>query len=208
MTKIKICGITNIEDALAAAAFGADMLGLNFYSKSPRYLALRDAAAIAARIPERVLKVGIFVDSAAEEVSDIAEEVGLDVIQLHGDEDNIYIREIGLITEKPIIKAFRMSADTSIAEILSSDADAVLLDAASNGAFGGTGETFDWDLVSGISSNKQVFLAGGLTDANVVEAIRLVRPYAVDVASGVESAPGKKDLYKVEAFIRNAKVHD
>ena len=206
MTKIKICGITNVQDALRAAEFGADMLGLNFYSKSPRYLTPQDAAAIAAEIPVGVLKVGVFVNSATDEVADIADEVGLDVIQLHGNEDDACIREVSLITDRPVIKAFRMRAEMSIAEILKSDADAVLLDAASNGEFGGTGRTFDWNAVSEVSSSKQTFLAGGLNPKNVAEAIRVVRPYAVDAASGVESSPGKKDRTKLEAFIQNAKT--
>ena len=203
--KVKICGITNLEDALHAVESGADMLGFNFYSKSSRYLTPREAANIATRVPPTVLKVGVFVNATTEEISDIADAVGLDVIQLHGDEDDNFIRVVGHVTEKPVIKAFRIDAETSIDSVLNSDADAVLLDTAEVGEFGGTGKTFDWNLVVGDLKKKQMFLAGGLDSENVAEAISVVRPYAVDVASGVESEPGKKDPKKVKAFIENAK---
>ena len=203
--KVKICGVTNLDDALAAAEFGADMIGFNFYSKSPRYVTPRDIANIATRVPRAVLMVGVFVNSTTDEITDIADSVGLDVIQLHGDEDDNFIRVIGHSTEKPVIKAFRIDAETSIDSVLHSDADAVLLDTAAIGEFGGTGRTFDWNLVGRDLKNKQVFLAGGLNSENVAEAIGVVRPYAVDVASGVESTPGKKDAAKMKAFITNAK---
>ena len=203
--KVKICGITNVDDALLAAEFGANMLGFNFYQNSSRYLTPKDAAVIAARTPVGVLKVGVFVNVLTEELVDTANEVGLDVIQLHGDEDDNYIRGVSLDTGKPVIKAFRMRADTPIDPISDSEADAVLLDAASDAEFGGTGKTFDWSSANGIAKRKQVFVAGGLTAENVAEAIRIVRPYAVDVASGVESSPGKKDPAKMKAFIENAR---
>ena len=203
--KVKICGITNLDDALAAAEFGTDMLGFNFYSKSPRYVTPNDAAKIATRLPPDVLRIGVFVNANADEIDDIADAVGLDVIQLHGDEDDNFIRVVGHSTEKPVIKAFWIDDETSIDSVLHSDADAVLLDTAAIGEFGGTGKTFDWNLVGGNLKNKQVFLAGGLTPENVTEAISIVRPYAVDVASGVESSPGKKDAAKMKAFIENAK---
>lgn len=205
MVKVKICGITNLDDALAAAKFDADMVGFNFYSKSPRYLMQQEAANIATRVPPKVLKVGVFVNATTEEISDIANAVGLEVIQLHGDEDDDFIRIVGHITEKPVIKAFRIDREISINSVLHSDADAVLLDTASIGELGGTGRTFDWNLVGGDLKDKQVFLAGGLTPNNVAEAISIVRPYAVDVASGVESSPGRKDAAKMKAFIENAK---
>jgi phosphoribosylanthranilate isomerase len=203
--KVKICGITNLRDALEAAEFGADMVGFNFYSKSPRYVPPREAANIALRVPRAVLKVGVFVNSTTDDISDIADAVKLDVIQLHGDEDDNFIRVVGHNTEKPVIKAFQIDSETSIYSVLRSDADAVLLDAVAVGAFGGTGRTFDWNLVGGDLKHKQVFLAGGLTHKNVIEAVSIVRPYAVDVASGVESGPGEKDPKKVRQFIENAK---
>ena len=203
--KVKICGITNLDDALAAAELGADMIGFNFYSKSPRYLSPDDAVNIATQIPPAVLKVGVFVNAAIDEISDIVNAVGIEIVQLHGDEDDNFIRVIGHSTEKPVIKAFRIDAETSIDSVLHSDADAVLLDTAAIGEFGGTGRTFDWNLVGRDLKNKQVFLAGGLNSENVAEAIGVVRPYAVDVASGVESTPGKKDAAKMKAFIENAK---
>jgi phosphoribosylanthranilate isomerase len=205
MVKVKICGVTNLDDALAAAEFGADMFGFNFYSKSPRYLTPADAAKIAAGLPKGVLKVGVFVNSTADGISEIADAVGLDVIQLHGDEDDDFIRIVGFETELPVIKAFRMNSDVPMESILRSDADAVLLDTALNGEFGGTGETFDWNLIGSYLKSKQIFLAGGLTPENVAEAVRLVRPYAVDVASGAEIEKRKKDPAKMKAFIENAK---
>jgi phosphoribosylanthranilate isomerase len=203
--KVKICGITNLEDALSAAGFGANMLGFNFYAKSSRYLSRQDAANIAKQVPSAVLKVGVFVNATADEISEIADAVKLDVIQLHGDEDDNFIRVIGHVTERPVIKAFRINHDSTIDAVLNSDADAVLLDAVVIGEFGGTGRTFDWNLVSQLSRNKQVFLAGGLTPENVAEAISIVRPYAVDVASGVEIENRKKDTVKMKTFIENAK---
>ena len=203
--KVKICGLTNLGDALAAAEFGADMLGFNFYLNSTRYLTPQEAASIATRVQPAVLKVGVFVSATAEEISGIAKAVGLDVIQLHGDEDDNFIRIVGHTTEKPVIKAFRIDTETSIDPVLRSDADAVLLDTATIGEFGGSGRAFDWNLVGEDLKNRQVFLAGGLNPENVAEAISVVRPYAVDVASGVESAPGIKDPKKVRAFIENAK---
>jgi len=205
MVKVKICGITNLEDGLAAADFDADMIGFNFYSKSPRYLSPDEAANIATLVPPAVLKVGVFVNAAIDEISDIANAVGLEIIQLHGDEDNNFIRLVGHITEKPVIKAFRIDPKVTIDSVLHSDADAVLLDTITVGEFGGTGRTFDWNVVGTDLKNRQVFLAGGLTPENVTEAISIVRPYAVDVASGVETSPGKKDHRKVKAFIENAK---
>lgn len=203
--KVKICGITNLDDALAAAEFGADILGFNFYSKSARYVIPSAAANIATQVPPAVLKVGVFVNAATEEIAGIASAVGLDVIQLHGDEDDNFIRVVGHITERPVIKAFRIYPGTSTASVVDSDADAVLLDTPTAGEFGGTGRTFDWNLVGADLKHKQVFLAGGLNSENVAEAIGIVRPYAVDVASGVESSPGKKDRIKLKAFIENAK---
>lgn len=203
--KVKICGITNIDDALLAAGCGADMLGFNFYPNSSRFLKPQEAANITRRLSIDILKVGVFVNSATDDVADIANEIGLDVIQLHGDEDDNCIREVSLLTEKPVIKAFRMSADIPLGPISRSEADAVLLDAAADREFGGSGKTFDWNLIGNLSQNKQVFLAGGLTPENVAEAIRIVCPYAVDVASGVESAKGKKDPEKMKVFIDNAK---
>jgi phosphoribosylanthranilate isomerase len=160
---------------------------------------------IATQIPPAVLKVGVFVNAAIDEISDIVNAVGIEIVQLHGDEDDNFIRVVGHITGKPVIRAFRIDRKATIDSVLHSDADAVLLDTETIGEFGGTGRAFDWNLVGVDLKNKQVFLAGGLTPENVTEAISIVRPYAVDVASGVELSPGKKDPIKVKAFIENAK---
>lgn len=206
MTKVKICGITNLGDALHSVKAGADALGFNFYEKSPRYVDPDDAAKMMRKLPDKSVKVGVFVNSPAQQAADIAERVKIDVIQLHGDEDDAYLAEIGSLTNRSIMKAIRFRPEMNPSEWAELDVHAILLDSYSEG-YGGSGKTFDWKLLlrSIELFPAPVYLAGGLTPANVAEAVRTVKPYAVDVASGVELSPGKKDHAKVAAFIKAAK---
>ena len=199
-TKVKICGLTNLADAQAAVAAGADMLGFNFYEKSPRHVSLAPAAEITRRLPPSVLRAGVFVNAPAEFVLRAISEVGLTMLQFHGDEPPEFCTQFGLMT----LKAFRIRDENSLAQIPDFQTDAYLLDAFSADEFGGTGKKFNWDLaIEAKKSGKPVFLAGGLTPENVADAVRKVRPFAVDVSSGVEipGAPGKKDHAKIKAFI-------
>ncbi len=205
MTKVKICGITNLEDALLSAKLGADMLGFNFYSKSPRYIESDKAGEIVNHLSEDILKVGVFVNDSIETLIEISDDVGLDVIQLHGDETPEFVIELKAKTGLEIIKAFRASPEFKPDSVFAYQADAILLDAYSPNEHGGTGETFNWEIARNLQSKLPMFLAGGLTPENVKKAINTVRPYAVDVASSVESGKRKKDRGKLEAFIRNAK---
>jgi phosphoribosylanthranilate isomerase len=205
MTKVKICGITNLDDALLAARLGADMLGFNFYEQSPRFVGLPTARDIAAKIPKSVFKVGVFVNMEASRIDEFVSMVGLDGIQIHGDEDDAFVSELRSKTHTKIIKACRITTDRSTWPSAENDADYFLLDSYSN-EYGGSGRTFDWSVVDALNGLKEkIILAGGLNEDNVAEAVGTVRPFAVDVASGVESSPGKKDPRKLEAFIRNAK---
>lgn len=205
MTKVKICGITNFEDAISAVELGADMIGFNFYKPSPRYISPKTACAIAEKIPATVLKVGVFVNMESYRVGKFVDMIALDAVQLHGDEDAAFVAEMRTETNAKIISVVRADPKPSIPVIGAGSADFVLVDTLSaNGIYGGSGRTFDWTLVTNIDG---LILAGGLNADNVGEAIRIVRPYAVDVASGVESSPGKKDAEKMRRFIeavRNA----
>jgi phosphoribosylanthranilate isomerase len=200
--KVKICGITSVEDAQTAIAAGADLLGFVFYEKSPRRVTLEQAAAIARTVPPYVVCVGLFVDAPAEFVAEAMSACGLQLLQFHGDETPEYCRQFGAMS----MKAFRVKDADTIRALSEYPTDAWLLDAFVPGQQGGTGHTFNWDLaVEAVKLGKLVFLAGGLTPENVAEAVRRVQPYGVDVSSGVESAPGKKDPAKVRAFIEAAK---
>lgn len=199
---VKICGITNIADALAAADAGADALGLMFYEKSPRNVELKTAAEIARQLPPFVIKVGVFVNAPEAVVMRAASECGLNILQFHGDETPEYCRLFPVMT----IKAFRIRDAASLKALPDYKTDAWLLDAYAPDKPGGTGEKFDWDLaIEAQNLGKPIFLAGGLTPENVGEAVRRVRPYAVDVSSGVEASPGRKGHEKVRAFVRAAK---
>jgi len=199
--RTKICGITRAQDALHAAACGADALGFVFYEKSPRAISPQDATAIIAQMPPFVSAVGLFVNEAPERIREIAETCGLDLIQLHGDETP----QQCLLPRHRVVKALRVKDAESLAGAEAFEVSALLLDAWSPAAFGGTGESFNWELARQIAARRSVILAGGLTPDNVAEAIRAVSPFAVDVSSGVESAPGIKDPRKVRAFIENAR---
>ena len=205
MTLVKICGITNLEDALASVECGADMIGLNFFEKSARYVSPTLAREIATESAKMVKRVGVFVNASIEHILEICSNVGLDAIQLHGDETVEYEAVLRSRTDLETIKAVRVGEHFDVHELVNFDST-ILLDAYSDGEYGGTGEVFDWEVASQVwTIVPSMILAGGLNPDNVADAIRTVRPYAVDVASGVESSPGKKNLKKLEAFIRNAK---
>lgn len=199
--RVKICGITRLEDALAAARLGADALGFNFWPGSKRYLAPAAARAIIQALPPFVSTVGVLVNPSLEEATSAAADSGVQLLQLHGDEPPELCARLPL----PVLKGIRVTGPESVV-LLGRYAGVAgfLLDAPTPG-FGGSGRTFDWSLVAGVAARSTVILAGGLTPANVAEAIRQVGPYAVDVASGVESAPGLKDHEALARFIAAAK---
>jgi len=198
--RVKICGITRVEDALLAVRLGADALGFNFWPESKRYVSPSAASAIVARLPPFVTSVGVFVNQPEAELRAIAAESGVQVFQLHGDEPPDLCSRLPL----PVIKAIAVDEVRTLSRLLSYEVSAFLLDTPSRG-FGGSGVPFDWSLAEGVSEAAPVVLAGGLTPENVAEAIRAVRPYAVDVASGVESAPGVKDPARLARFIAAAR---
>ena len=198
VVRSKICGITRVEDALAAVEAGADAIGLVFYAKSPRAVSVQQARAIVAALPPFVTSVGLFVDASRCELVEILDAVPLDLLQFHGDETPDECDHYG----RPYIKALRVKPGDDIAAQVARYANArgVLLDTFVPGIPGGTGEAFDWSLVPAQLS-KPVILAGGLTAANVAQAIEKVRPFAVDISGGVESAKGIKDATKIHAFM-------
>lgn len=201
--RVKICGITSRSDALAAVGAGADALGFMFYPASKRHVAPEAVAAFVGDLPPFVVKVGVFVDASEDDVRRIAGTCGLDALQFHGDETPAYCARFG---PTPVIKAFRVADQSSLAALPSFAVSAWLLDSYVAGQLGGTGERFNWNLaVEARSLGRPVILAGGLTPENVAEAVQQVAPYAVDVSSGVESAPGRKDPAKLRAFIAAAK---
>jgi phosphoribosylanthranilate isomerase len=214
MFQIKICGITNVEDAIAAVDAGADAVGLNFYEKSPRYVALRDAHRISVAVTDRgAIPVGVFVNHSFEEIQHAERFSELDALQLHGDEPPEFLSRL----IPPTIRARRfedaswtaIEADLAACRAAGRPPDALLIDAATPGQYGGTGETLPWEMLADHPrwlGDTPLILAGGLTPDNVAEAIRIVRPHGVDVASGVESAPGKKDPVKVRDFIAAARA--
>jgi len=198
-TKVKICGITNVADGIAAAEAGADMIGLMFAAQSPRLITLSAAAEISRALPPFVLRVGVFVDPEPDFVAQAIAACGLNLLQFHGQETSDFCTQFGMMS----VKALRVKDADTIAALENYATDAFLLDAYSKAGLGGTGEKFNWDLaVAAQKFGKPIFLAGGLTPANVAEAVQKVKPFAVDVSSGVESAPGKKDAAKVRAFIQ------
>jgi phosphoribosylanthranilate isomerase len=200
--RVKICGITRVEDALAAAAAGADAIGLVFYANSPRAVTVEQAQAIIAALPPFVTTVGLFVDIQRDELQRILASVPLDLLQFHGDESVEQCEGFG----RPYIKALRVKAGDDIAAEVNRypGASGILLDTYVEGVPGGTGKAFDWSLVPQELS-KPVILAGGLRPDNVGDAVRQLRPYAVDVSGGVEASKGIKDAEKVTAFVRAAR---
>lgn len=198
-TRVKICGITRVEDALSAVEQGADAIGLVFYPPSPRYVSASQATEIAQVLPAFVSVVGLFVDAPSADIEAVLSKVPIDLIQFHGNETPEQCRRY----EKPYIKAIRVKTDTNLIQYQSdfSDAKALLLDTYTEGVPGGTGQVFDWNVIPK-HMTKQLVLAGGLDANNVTQAIKLVKPYAVDVSGGVESAKGIKDAAKIAAFMR------
>jgi len=198
MIEIKICGITGIEDALHAAACGADALGFIFYRQSPRYIAPSAAARIIARLPGDICKVGVFVNETAETVKQTAASCGLDLIQLHGDETAAYCEGF---RPEVLIKALSLEKEDDLQGAFLYPVRALLVDARANGRYGGTGKQVSWELAARLGTDKPLILAGGLNSENIAAALRTVRPRAVDINSGVESTPGKKDAEKVKEII-------
>jgi phosphoribosylanthranilate isomerase len=202
--RVKICGITSLADARLAIEAGADALGFNFYRSSPRYIEPREAGRIVRGLPHRVVKVGVFVDETAETVGEIVETAGLDAVQLHGRERPALVRRLAAL--RPVIKVFRVRPGFSSARFRSyPEAAAFLLDGFRPGLPGGTGARFDWTVARRAAHYGPIILAGGLAPENVAEAIVSVHPYAVDVCSGVETRPGKKDPAKVRELMREVK---
>lgn len=200
-TKIKICGITNIEDAQAAVEFGADALGFIFYKKSKRYIDPQVAAKIISSLPPFLAKVGVFVNQSMEEIAQIREAAGINAAQLHGDEAPEFVSSISFET----IKAIRVKDETDLDKVAQYSAQAILFDTYSDKQYGGTGKSFDWGILKDFSHTKHIILSGGLNPENVLDAVTIVRPYAVDVSSGVEAQPGKKDHTKIKKFIEAIK---
>jgi phosphoribosylanthranilate isomerase len=204
MILVKICGITNWPDAKAACDAGANMLGFNFYEKSLRRVSTVEAATMRARLPAGVEPVGLFVNAKPSEIASLHAFVRFNAAQLHGDESPSIVSEVGRTV--PVIKAFRVAADFPLSTLDKfHDAFAFLLDGSRGGQYGGTGTAADWNVARRAAASHRIVLAGGLTPENVAAAIRAVRPYAVDVASGVETKPGKKDHAKVRAFIEEVR---
>jgi phosphoribosylanthranilate isomerase len=206
-TRVKICGITRVEDARAAVDAGADAIGLVFYPKSSRYIEPPAAVNIARAAGPFVTVVGLFVNASAEEVISTMSEVDLDLLQFHGDEDAVYCEQFG----RPYLKALRMKPGLDVAEVMSQypSASGFLFDAWNKEKYGGTGETFDWARLSHLndgpySNNSALILAGGLTPDNVAEAVAVTKPYAVDVSGGVELSPGIKSEQLIKQFINRA----
>jgi phosphoribosylanthranilate isomerase len=204
--KVKICGITNVEDAEVAVWAGADALGFVMYPKSPRFVEPAVVRAIIAGLPPFALPVGVFVNEESEKVRALMDECGLALAQLHGDESAQYCQNLG----RPALKAIRLKDRGGFLALAEFHGQAnvrgVLIDAFSDHAYGGTGQTVDWTLAQEAAQSAPIILAGGLNPGNVAQAVQMVRPYGVDVSSGVEQSPGKKDPDKVKAFIQSARL--
>jgi phosphoribosylanthranilate isomerase len=197
MIKIKICGITNLDDAMASAEFGADALGFNFYKKSPRYIEPQKAAEIVEQLPPFTVPVALFVNEREEKIRDIIFTTGIKVLQFHGDETPDFCQRFG----NRVIKAFQVKDKESLKHMAHYRVAALLLDSYRDGVRGGTGTIFDWHLAVVAKTFGRIILAGGLTPENVAEAVKLVQPYGIDVAGGVEKEKGLKDHAKLKKFI-------
>jgi phosphoribosylanthranilate isomerase len=207
MSKVKVCGMTNLADAEHAASHGAWAIGLIHHPDSPRFVQPEAAEEIGAALKRRCEVAGVFVNSTLDEVIEAADRESLTLLQFHGEEGPAFCIEAGRRTGARVIKAMRV---TSAADVRAAEAfrtDFHLFDAYWHGVHGGTGQSFDWELVAKRRSKVPMILAGGLTAENVAEAVELVRPFAVDVVSGVEAEPGRKDHAKVEAFLEAAGAH-
>jgi len=199
ITKVKICGITNYEDAAAATEMGADLLGFNFYAKSPRYVSPEKVAAIVRKLPAFIDVAGVFVNGTIEQVREIASQCQLDWIQLHGEETPEFCRWLTYDTAK-LMKALRIKDTRDLQQVDDYSTDAILLDAYDPKRHGGTGITFDWNVIGHIG--RRIFLAGGINPSNAVAAVEL-GVYGIDVCSGVEARPGKKDHKKMKALFES-----
>ena len=197
--KVKICGMTQLKDALFAVEQGVDAVGFIFYKKSPRAVTMKTVREIITKLPPLVDTVGVFVNESAERLNKIADYCGLDLVQLHGEESPAFCRKI----RRRVIKAFRVKDLQSIKQLEKFPVSGFLLDTFSDDLHGGTGKTFDWNLALPAKKMGPVLLAGGLTPRNILQAVRQVRPYGIDVCSGVEKSPRIKDLEKVRAFLKN-----
>jgi phosphoribosylanthranilate isomerase len=200
MTFIKICGITNLDDALAAVDAGVDALGFNFYKPSPRYVAPETAREIIAQLPQNILTVGVFVnETRPQSAEDLATDAGVAAIQLHGDESPSYCRDL---KDRYIIKALAAGPDFDTQRAAEYDVEAILLDTKDDALRGGTGRVFDWSIAERVRRTvPKLFLAGGLSLQNIADAIRSVDPYGVDACSALEETPGKKNHERIRAFV-------
>ena len=202
-TRVKICGITNWADAQRACQAGASFLGFNFYRKSPRYISPARAGRIVSRLPDGVAAVGVFVNESGDAVIQTARRLKLDFVQLHGEESPELVARVAQFV--PVIKAIRVRKPFRASQLEQfKSASAFLLDGFDRRARGGTGKTFDWTVARRIRRGRTIFLAGGLTPENAARASTSVKPYALDVCSGVEAKPGKKDAALIAAFMRAA----
>lgn len=202
MVRIKICGITRIEDALAAADAGADAIGLVFHAASPRAVSAEQATTIVRALPPFITTVGLFVDASEQQISEVLSQVPLDLLQFHGDEPDAFCQRFG----RPYLKALRVRSGDDLDALAANwpGASGILLDSYKPGVPGGTGETFDWSLIPA-QRDWSLVLAGGLNAANVRQAIDLTSPWAVDISGGVEASKGIKDASKINAFIQEVK---
>ncbi len=199
--KVKICGTTSLKDALLAVDSGADAVGFIFYKKSPRYIPQREAKEVIAQLPPFIETVGVFVNDTSDKVNRIAEQCRLTAVQLHGDETPAFCRRI----KRRVIKALRVQDADSLKGMLNYDVSGFLLDSYSDESRGGTGKIFDWNLALRAKKQGPVILAGGLNPYNVYTAIHRVKPYGVDVCSGVEKSPGIKDSRKIDEFVKSVR---
>ena len=199
--KVKICGTTSLKDAFLAVESGADAIGFIFYKMSPRNISQKEAKEIILQLPPFIETVGVFVNETSDKINRIAEQCKLNSIQLHGEESPALCRRV----KRKVIKAFRVKNADSLKSIASYDVSGFLLDSYNGGSKGGTGQVFDWNLALRVKKQGPVILAGGLNPYNVFTAIHRVKPYGVDVCSGVENSPGIKDHEKVRAFIKSVR---
>jgi phosphoribosylanthranilate isomerase len=204
MTLIKICGITNLPDALAALDAGADALGFNFYKASPRYIDPSNAQKIIKNVPDNILKVGVFVNEVLTEIRAIAKQTGINALQLHGDESPDYCAQL---SGWYLIKALSVGEDFDVRRVLDYQVDAIMLDAKHKNLRGGTGNVIDWSLARQVTDQgARVFLAGGLSSENVQNALETAQPYAVDACSSLENTPGVKDHARMIAFVESVRA--
>jgi phosphoribosylanthranilate isomerase len=202
VTRVKICGITELKDACVCVDAGAHALGFVFYRKSPRFVSFQAAARICRELPPFILKVGVFVNEKKRVIDRIAKECCLDILQLHGDESPDFCRKF----DRKAVKAFQLRNSKDLKQLGKYDVDAFLLDTFSSELRGGTGRIGNWELaLRAKRAGHPMILSGGLTSSNVVEAIQKVQPFAVDVSSGVEKSPGKKDHTKIRSFLRKVR---